>query len=94
MESDIRVDLYHGVFRWHALGDGTARVTAHADGPNSIPDPETGRSLRIATIDAGGPAICPACAGRAEGGFVSFVADLRLAYACPQCRQLIWTRGA
>jgi hypothetical protein len=24
---------------------------------------------------------------------VSFVADLRMAYACPECRELVWLAG-
>jgi hypothetical protein len=28
------------------------------------------------------------------GGFVSFEADLRMAYACPECRELVWLSGA
>ena len=29
-----------------------------------------------------------------SGGFVSFDGDLRMAYACPQCRELVWVAGA
>jgi hypothetical protein len=50
--------------------------------------------LRIATIDGPARAICPSCAASAEGGFVSFVGDLRLAYACPSCERLVWLPGA
>jgi hypothetical protein len=28
------------------------------------------------------------------GGYVSFVSDLRLAFACPSCRTLVWIAGA
>jgi hypothetical protein len=28
------------------------------------------------------------------GGFVSFDGDLRMAYACPECRQFVWLTGA
>jgi uncharacterized paraquat-inducible protein A len=61
--------------------------------PN-IPCPTTGRLLRIATIDAAAAAICPRCSSHARGGFVSFVGDLRMAYACPSCRELVWLAGA
>ena len=29
-----------------------------------------------------------------HGAFVSFVSDLRMAYACPQCEEIVWTAGA
>ena len=29
--------------------------------------------------------VCPACTQPGPGGYVSFVADLRLAFACPSC---------
>jgi hypothetical protein len=89
-----RTDLFNGLFRWHAGQDGQPRVTRHESSPASIPCPNTGRSLRIATIEAATASICPACANHGGGGFVSFVGDLRMAYACPQCRQLIWLAGA
>ena len=84
-------DPYHGLFT-HALGasGGLSRGTAP---PGTIPDPETGRQLRIATIEVSG-AICPACARHGQGGFVSFVADLRLAFACPNCQTFVWIAGA
>jgi hypothetical protein len=50
--------------------------------------------LKVATLDASSPAICPSCETTAKGGFVSFVQDLRLAYACPSCQQLVWLPGA
>jgi len=83
-------DLFHGLFILHAGGDGHPRLTRHQSSPASIPCPTTGRALRVATIDAGATAICPSCSSHGHGGFVSFVGDLRMAYACPQCRQLIW----
>jgi hypothetical protein len=91
---DGRLDLYHGLFRWDTGGDGRPRVSRHQSGPTSIPCPTTGRSLRIATLDAAAPAICPSCAEQGHGGFVSFVGDLRMAYACPACLCLIWVQGA
>jgi hypothetical protein len=87
-------DLFHGLFRWHTDGDGRPRVSRHAASPPAIPCPTTGRSLRVATLDAAAAAICPSCESRAPGGFVSFVGDLRMAYACPACRQLVWLAGA
>lgn len=87
-------DLYHGLFAWHAGGDGRPRVSRVAAHPATIPCPTTGRQLRIATVDAETSAICPSCDNQGRGGFVSFVGDLRMAYACPECRQLVWLIGA
>jgi hypothetical protein len=89
-----RTDLYHGLFRWHTGADGLPVVSRLSAGPTSVPCPTTGRSLRVATIEAEASAICPACASQGRGGFVSFVGDLRMAYACPACRQLVWVAGA
>jgi len=85
--------LYHGLFRWDAGRDGQPRVLRALPMPSSIPCPTTGRQLRIATVDADTAAICPACAHRGQGGFVSFDGDLRMAYACPECRELVWVQG-
>jgi hypothetical protein len=93
-DSSDRVDLYHGLFLWQTAGDGRPYVSRHGSGPATIPCPTTGRQLRIATLDAEASAICPSCAIQGQGGFVSFVGDLRMAYACPQCRELAWLAGA
>ena len=87
-------DPYHGLFRWHVGHDGQPRVLRHESGPAVIPCPTTGRPLRVATIEGQTAAICPACAIMGHGGFVSFDGDLRMAYACPQCRRLVWLAGA
>ena len=85
---------FGGVFV-HARSEGRARLARHPEPSQSLPDPTTGRALRIATVEiAGAGAICPACEERSEGGFVSFVDDLRMVYACPQCEALVWMRGA
>jgi len=88
-----RFDLYHGLFRWHTAGDGPPRLSRHASSPATIPCPTTGRLLRVATLEAAAAAICPSCESHGRGGFVSFVGDLRMAYACPLCLQLIWLAG-
>jgi hypothetical protein len=90
----MRSDLYHGLFHWHPGLNGQPSVTRAESAPSMIPCPTTGRPLRIATIEAAAAAICPACVSRAGGGFVSFDGDLRMAYACPHCRQLVWLAGA
>lgn len=92
--SCARTDLYFGLFEWQSSG-GVARIIGRSPSPPAaIPDPHTGRHLRISTIEASTPAICPACSCHADGGFVSFEDDLRMAYACPLCKQLVWIRGA
>src|SRR5215467_9108839 len=88
-----RTDLFHGLFLWHHGQDGQPRVSRHAKGPVSVPCPSTGRQLRVSTIEAGTVAICPSCDGAAAGGFVSFEGDLRMAYACPRCLELVWLAG-
>jgi hypothetical protein len=88
-----RTDLYHGLFCWHANLDGQPRVSRHPFSPTQIPCPTTGRLLRVATLDAGAAAICPSCDVHGHGGFVSFEGDLRMAYACPRCLQLVWVSG-
>jgi len=93
MDSPDRIDLYHGLFRWHPGGDGHPRVMRHSSSPSTIPCPTTGRLLRVATLDAEAAAICPSCENHGRGGFVSFVGDLRMAYACPRCLQLVWLAG-
>ena len=89
-----RTDLFNGLFRHHSGDDGEPRVSRHEASPDAIPCPTTGRLLRVATIEAAAPAICPSCANRGAGGFVSFVSDLRMVYACPLCLQLVWLAGA
>jgi hypothetical protein len=93
-QSPDRSDLYHGLFLWRTGSDGRPRVSRRDASPSAIPCPTTGRALRVATLEAEASAICPSCAVQGEGGFVSFVGDLRMAYACPQCRELVWLAGA
>jgi hypothetical protein len=84
---------FHGLFRYDSSVDGRPRVLREAITPSTIPCPTTGRQLRVATIDANTSAICPECSMPGHGGYVSFDGDLRMAYACPQCRRLIWLQG-
>jgi hypothetical protein len=86
--------LYHGLFRWDRGSSGRPRVIIDHGRPATIPCPTTGRQLRVATVEANAVAICPSCAEHGHGGYVSFDGDLRMAYACPQCRQLVWLQGA
>ena len=82
-------DPFHGLFV-HSTDKTLGR---HPQRPATIPDPQTGRALQIATVEVSG-AICPSCDNHGEGGFVSLVADLRLVFACPNCRSLVWISGA
>ena len=82
-------DPYQGIF----INAGTQRLERHPQAAKTLADPKTGRPLQIATVELSG-AICPSCDARAEGGFVSFVADLRLVFACPSCHNLTWIAGA
>ncbi len=91
---DAVLDPYFGLFIAAATDGAPPSLVRTSAEPTSLPDPETGRPLRIATIDGPARAICPSCATSAEGGFVSFVGDLRLAYACPSCERLVWLTGA
>jgi hypothetical protein len=90
---EFRTDLYHGLFRWRTNGEGRPQVSRHPYSPTTVPCPTTGRLLRVATLDADAMAICPSCASHGHGGYVSFEGDLRMAYACPQCLQLVWVAG-
>jgi hypothetical protein len=90
----VDLDPYFGLFTSELNGTAVPSLVRHTAAPASIPDPETGRALRISTIESRARAICPSCATTAEGGFISFVGDLRLAYACPSCVQLVWLPGA
>lgn len=86
---------FHGIFRMAADDEGRPCLTRTSGPiPHAVPDPATGLPLRVGRIDGPSPAICPACDAPGRGGFVSFVADLRLAYACPTCEQLVWLAGA
>ena len=82
-------DPFQGLF----VHTEDARLGRHPQGPSTLADPKTGRALEIATIELSG-AICPSCDHRGDGGFVSFVADLRIVFACPHCRNLVWISGA
>jgi hypothetical protein len=84
-------DPFHGIFQFE---DISGRLTQRVDRPKAMPDPDTGRRLRISTVETAESAICPACAGHTPGGYVSFEDDLRVAYACPRCRGFVWVRGA
>ena len=80
---------FHGLLQ-RLDHDGEPRLVPTPVRPNAIPCPTTGRPLKVATIDANSQALCPGCLQAGHGAFVSFVSDLRMAYACPKCEQMIW----
>ncbi len=83
---------FHGLLeRVHR--NGQLALIPHAARPSTIPCPTTGRALKVAAIETTAPALCPSCMQPGHGAFVSFVSDLRMAYACPQCDQMIWVAG-
>jgi hypothetical protein len=88
------MDLFHGLFQLITGTDGEPRLSRPDEAPGNVPDPATGRLLRVATVETQARAICPRCEVTGEGGYVSFESDLRLAYACPSCRTLVWLAGA
>src|SRR5256885_1905560 len=94
MESRGRLDPFHGFFHCHTGADGAAVIAKQEGAPESLPDPHTGRQLRVASVEVSARSVCPVCAQLGAGGFVSFVSDLRLAYACPSCLTLVWLPGA
>ena len=85
---------YTGLFARQHDSNGVPRLIKLQEASPTVPDPGTGRPLKVATLDDSAAAICPKCTSKAQGGFVSFVGDLRLAYACPTCEQLVWLPGA
>jgi hypothetical protein len=85
--------LFYGLFELRVEGRG-ARVASSAVAPRAIPDPQTGRPLKVASLEVSERGVCPACTQLGAGGYVSFEADLRLAFACPSCRKLVWIAGA
>ena len=90
-------DLFHGLFEWRQDPGAASRRLAVSRQPgasSTVPCPDTGRPLRVATVEVSDRAVCPACTQLGAGGYVSFVADLRLAFACPSCRKLVWIAGA
>jgi hypothetical protein len=89
-------ELFHGLFEWKLQpGSGGHMLVARARSasPRSVPCPETGRPLTVASVEVSHRSVCPACTQLGVGGYVSFVGDLRLALACPSCRKLVWITG-
>lgn len=90
-----KTDLFHGLFELRATVHGQTHLTASTHAvPPSVPDPQTGRPLKVAAVELSERSVCPACTQLGAGGYVSFVSDLRLAFACPSCLKLVWLPGA
>lgn len=83
--------LFHGLFE---IQTAQLQLASRATAPTSIPCPQTGRPLKIASVELSERGVCPACTQLGAGGYVSFESDLRLAFACPSCRKLVWIAGA
>ena len=82
-------DSFFGLFDLQNTVAGQPHLTPTA-APAAIPDPQTGRPLTVAAVDVSVHGVCPACTQFGAGAYVSFVADLRLAFACPNCRTIVW----
>ena len=91
-------DLFHGLFEYRQRPEKGAKptlvITLGRQAVRTVPCPDTGRPLRVASVEVSERGVCPACTQLGTGGYVSFVCDLRLAFACPSCRKLIWIAGA
>ena len=94
MDPQQRTTFFHGLFELRVTSHGRPHVASAPSAPSSIPDPQTGRPLKVASVEVSERSVCPACAQLGHGGYVSFVSDLRLAFACPSCLKLVWMAGA
>jgi hypothetical protein len=83
---------YSAFFRREQLATGEYQLSRKHDAPAVITDP-SGRTLKVATVDTAS-AICPSCDSAGRGAYLSFVQDLRMAYACPSCSAFVWLPGA
>jgi hypothetical protein len=84
---------FFGLFELRPAAQGRPRLAPVSDAPKTIPDPQTGRPLAVASVELSERGVCPECTQPGSGGYVSFVSDLRLAFACPSCRKLVFTIG-
>jgi hypothetical protein len=82
-----------GLFELLNVASGPRAPVFRRSAPSAIADPQTGRLLKIASIEISDRAVCPACTRLGAGAYVSFVSDLRLVFACASCRELVWLTG-
>jgi len=87
-------DVFHGLFELRTGSQGRRHLASRVAAPATVPDPQTGRPLKVASVEVSERSVCPACTQLGAGGYVSFVSDLRLAFACPSCETLVWIAGA
>ena len=86
-------DAFYSLFETRRTRSSRLFRSAGGDQPRELPDPQTGRPLQVANVEHTDRTICPSCAQLGSGAYVSFVSDLRLAFACPSCRKLTFTAG-
>jgi hypothetical protein len=86
-------DAFYSLFDSQPTLPGRLSRSVRVAQPRELPDPQTGRPLQVATVEHTDRTICPSCAQLGSGAYVSFVSDLRLAFACPRCRKLTFTAG-
>jgi hypothetical protein len=94
MNQSQRTDSFHGLFELRTTTHGQRHLASRTAPPATIPDPHTGRPLKVASLEVSERCVCPACSQPGAGGYVTFVSDLRLAFACPSCEKLVWLAGA
>ena len=87
------VESFFGLFELLPQAHGAPRLASAAAAPRTIPDPQTGRPLKVAAVELSDRGVCPSCTQSGAGGYVSFVSDLRLAFACPSCLKLTWVNA-
>ena len=92
-------DQFFGLFEWKQHAESAARTFTVREAADktiarTIPCPDTGRMLKVASVEVSDRGVCPACTQLGAGGYVTFVSDLRLVFACPTCRKLVWIAGA
>ena len=92
MDQSGTAPSHTALFRREQLASGEYQLSRRHDAPSVISDP-SGRLLKVATVDTAS-AGCPSCASTGRGAYMSFVQDLRLAYACPSCTGFVWLPGA
>src|SRR5262245_59769170 len=51
MDSQARTDLFHGLFELHPGAAGRPRLASSVTAPRAIPDPQTGRPLKVASLE-------------------------------------------